>query len=65
MGRYEIQPGSKDGRPRKIFRGNKSVDDIFAIAKQENFVMYTDGNFSRSELEIDIDESCTHDCALN
>lgn len=55
--------GSKDGNPRKIFRSNKTVADIFAVAKAEKFEIYTDGNFSGSPLDIDIDESCSHDCS--
>lgn len=53
----------KAGQPgRKIFRGNNSVDDIFAIAKDEKFIMYTDPNFIPTFDEIDVDQSCSTDC---
>lgn len=52
------------GEPRKIFRSHKTVSDIFAIAKDENFKMYIDGHYSDSLLEIDIDEPCGSECSM-
>lgn len=48
--------------PRKIFRGNRTVDDIFAIARDEQFVMFDDPNFKPTLEEIDIDQACSLDC---
>lgn len=57
--------GVLEGNPvRKMYRGHKDVDGIFAVAKEENFKIYVDGNFRYSEDSIDIDEPCTHDCEI-
>jgi len=50
------------GDERKIFRKHKTVDDIFAIAKADKFVVFDDVNFMPSIDEIDIDQSCSTDC---
>lgn len=49
--------------PRVFFRGKNTVKDIFELTKTdiENF---TDGKFIPYDPDIDIDQSCSHECAL-
>jgi hypothetical protein len=55
--------GSKDGKERKMFRDHKSSSDIFAIAKCESFVMFTDENW-QYDPELDEESPCSLDCSL-
>lgn len=56
--------GSKDGNPRKIYRSNKSVQDIFDIGRQKGFDSYRDENFIASDSDLDIEQPCSLDCGL-
>lgn len=49
--------------PLRFFRGNKSVDEIFAIAKDPNFKPQEDGRFIfDTESDIDYEVGCTGSC---
>jgi hypothetical protein len=55
----------KDGNePRKIYRGHKTVNDIFAIAKDEHFEIFADGNFSGPIHDLDVESPCSLDCGV-
>ena len=55
--------GSKDGSPRKMYRGHKTSSDIFAISKGDSFVMFTDENW-QYDPELDEESPCSLDCQL-
>lgn len=55
--------GSKDGNERKMFRNNKTSEDIFAISNGEDFVAFSDKNF-KYDVDLDEESPCTLDCSL-
>lgn len=59
--RVGVKPDDKE---RKIFRSHKTVSDIFAISKDENFQIFEDGNFTGSLNELDVEQPCSLDCGI-
>ena len=49
--------------PRVFFRGKSTVKDIFEM-KHSDIESFVDGKFIPYDPDVDIDSSCSHECAL-
>lgn len=52
-------------KPRVFFRGKNTVNDVFEMAKDESIDSFVDEKFFPFDPELDVDESCSHDCSMN
>lgn len=57
------RPKGLEGTPRQIFRGNRTVEDLFERARQ-GFEPYVDGKFIPFDWEMDTGSACGETCEV-